>query len=60
MYTCKEAAEKLGCSGKTIRKWAGILFERKYPCWLFSETQIEELKENIQPTRGRPKIYTSV
>ena len=39
MYTCKQVAKKFDCSGKTIRKWAGILFEREYPCWLFSETR---------------------
>jgi uncharacterized protein YjcR len=55
MKTCKQVSEKLNCSGKTIRKWAGILFKRNYPCWLFSEKQIEILKTHIHNKPGRPK-----
>lgn len=60
LYTCTDLQKIIGCSGKTIRHWAEILFEREYPCWLFTEEQIEILKEKIQHRPGRPGKTRSI
>jgi len=59
-YTCKQVAKMLNCSGKTVRKWAGILFEKQFYMWLFSPEQIEELRQHIHDGGGRPKNLISV
>jgi hypothetical protein len=54
-YNCKQAADEIGCSDKTIRKWAPLLnIEKPFHFWLFSEKDIKLLREHIHDGRGRP------
>lgn len=57
MYTTTQAAAHLGCSARTVRRWAARLGVGKYigPICSLSVSDVEQLRRHIRPGKaGNP------